>query len=189
MHLDAVDGIVRDVAEGFKSLPRRGLEVGGLLLGRVKMAERPTVWIERYQRIPCEHKFGPQFILDDSDKDGLEKAAAGILENGDLAVVGLYRSHTREGFDLEEPDFELVRRYFSDPSDLILLIRPRSLSDISARFYVHDREGGAETAGEPFPFRGRIIGSTDNRASESGRDNRRNPAGIRFAGTAAAAGA
>src|SRR5690349_15258815 len=33
MHLDAVDGIARDVIEGLKTLPRRGLEVGGLLLG------------------------------------------------------------------------------------------------------------------------------------------------------------
>ncbi len=160
MHLEAVAGLVRDVTEGVKSLPRRGLEVGGLLLGRVEAGERPTVWIERYQRISCEHKFGPQFVLDEADKAELEKAAAGILEGGELAVVGLYRSHTREGFQLDEPDFDLVRRYFSDPSDLILLIKPESASDISARFYVHDKDGGARTAGEPFPFRGRIIGST-----------------------------
>jgi len=161
MHLDAVDGMVRDVTEGYKSLPRRGLEVGGLLLGRVEAGARPAVRVERYQRIPCEHKFGPQFILDDSDKAGLEKAAAGILEGGDLAVVGLYRSHTREGFQREEPDFELVRRYFSDPSDLILLIKPASASDISARFYVHDRGAGARPTGEPFPFHGRIIRGTN----------------------------
>jgi TonB family protein len=160
MHMEALAGLVRDVAEGFKSLPRRGLEVGGLLLGRVEAGERPTVWIERYQRISCEHKFGPQFVLDESDKAELEKAAAGILEGGELAVVGLYRSHTREGFQLEEPDFDLVRRYFSDASDLILLIKPESATDISARFYVHDKDGGAQTAGDPFPFRGRIIEST-----------------------------
>ena len=35
MHMEAVAGLVRDVTEGLKSLPRRGLEVGGLLLGRV----------------------------------------------------------------------------------------------------------------------------------------------------------
>ena len=161
MHLDAVDGIARDVAEGFKSLPQRGLEVGGLLLGRVEAGDRPTVWIDRYQRIPCDYKFGPQFLLDDAGKAGLETAAAGILAGGELAVVGLYRSHSRAGFQLEEPDFELIRRYFSDPSDLILLIKPENASDISARFYAHGRDGGAQTAGDPFPFRGHIIGSAD----------------------------
>ncbi len=157
MHLDAVDGILRDVNEGFESLPRRGLEVGGLLLGRVESGDKPAVWIERYQRIPCEHKFGPQFLLDDADKVELEKAAAGILAGGDLAVVGLYRSHTRDGFQLEPPDFDLIGRYFSDASDLILLIKPESPTSISARFYVHDSDGGARGAGEPFPFRGRLL--------------------------------
>jgi TonB family protein len=168
MHPDAVDGLVRDVSEGFKSLPRRGLEVGGLLLGRIESGDRPTVWIERYQRISCEHQFGPQFILDDSDKAELEKAAGAILAGGELAVVGLYRSHTREGFQLEEPDFELVRRYFSDPSDLILLIKPEGASDSSARFYVHGGDGGAQTAGDAFPFRGRIIGDTDGGEERAG---------------------
>ncbi len=157
MHLDAVDGIVRDVAEGFESLPRRGLEVGGLLLGRVQAGDRPAVWIERYQRIPCAHTFGPQFLLDDSDKAGLEKAAANVLAGGELAVVGLYRSHTGKGFQLEPADFDLIHRYFSDASDLVLLIKPESTSDISARFYVHDSACGARGAGEPFPFRGRVL--------------------------------
>jgi TonB family protein len=157
MHLDAVDGIIRDVVEGFESLPRRGLEVGGLLLGRVEAGDRPSVWIERYQRISCEHQFGPQFLLDDNDKEELEKAAAEILAGGELAVVGLYRSHTREGFQLEPPDFDLIRSYFSDASDLVLLLKPQSITNISARFYVHDAEGGARSAGESFPFRGRVL--------------------------------
>lgn len=160
IHRGAVDRLVRDVTEGFKSLPRRGAEVGGLLLGRVAAGDRPIVWIERYQRIPCEHKFGPQFVLDDADRAELEKSAAAILEGRELAVVGLYRSHTREGFQLEAPDFELVRRYFCDPSDLILLMKPESTGSISARFYVHDQDGGARPAGEPFPFHGGMVGAT-----------------------------
>lgn len=157
MHLDAVDGIVRDVAEGFESLPRRGLEVGGLLLGRVEAGERPAVWIERYQRIACEHKYGPQFLLDEGDKTELERAAADILANGTLAVVGLYRSHTRDGFQLEPADFDLIRSYFSDASDLILLIKPESITNIRAKFYVHDSSGGARAAGDSFAFRGHLL--------------------------------
>ncbi len=157
MHLDAVDGIVRDVVEGFESLPRRGLEVGGLLLGRVLPGDKMTVRIEQYQRVECEHKFGPQFLLDTADQLELEKAAGAVIAAGELSVVGLYRSHTRDGFQLEVADFELIRRYFSDSSDLILLIKPESLTQISARFYVHDSNGGARPAGEAFPFRGRVL--------------------------------
>lgn len=157
IHLDAVDGIIRDVVEGLAPLPERGVEVGGLLLGRVDAGRKPTVWIERYQRIPCEHRLGPQFLLDDSDKAGLEKAAGDILAGGDLAVVGLYRSHIRDGFQLEQPDFDLIRSYFSDASDLVLLIKAESANRISARYYVHDAGGGARGAGEPFPFRGHVL--------------------------------
>jgi hypothetical protein len=156
MHLDAVDGILRDLNEGFESL-----EVGGLLLGRVKQGDkpgdRPAVWIDRYERIPCGHKLGPRFLLDAPDHASLEKAANDILAAGELAVVGLYRSHLRDGFDLEDPDFDLIRRYFSDSSDLVLLIKPRSPSDVLARFYVHNTDGGARPAGDPFPFRGRVL--------------------------------
>jgi hypothetical protein len=50
MHLDAVDGIARDVVEGLTS-PRHGVEAGGLLLGHAEPGDRPRVWIDRYQRL------------------------------------------------------------------------------------------------------------------------------------------
>jgi hypothetical protein len=161
MHLDAMDGIARDVMEGFKALPRRGVEVGGLLLGKVIGSEHPDVWIERYQRIECRHRFGPQFVLDEADHAALEEAAERIAASTELAVVGLYRSHTRSGFQLEESDLELVGRYFSDPSDLVLLIRPENMIDIEAQFFARDADGAMQPLGEPFPFRGRTLGPAD----------------------------
>ncbi len=153
MHLDAVDGILRDLNDGPVSV-----EIGGLLLGRVKLSDKPgdkpAVWIDRYERIPCAHEYGPRFLLDASDHAALERAAADILAAGEVAVVGLYRSHLRDGFDLDEHDYELIRRYLSD---LILLIKPRSPSEVSARFYVHAEDGGARPAGDPFAFRGRVL--------------------------------
>jgi hypothetical protein len=159
MHLDAVDGIARDVVEGVRVLPRRGVEVGGLLLGHVESGERPTIWIDRYQRLECQHRFGPQFALDDDDLARLEKAAEGIYDSGDLHVVGFYRSHTHSGFQLEEYDFELIGRYFSDSADLILLIKPESMVDIRAQFFARDGSGEVRAAGAIFPFRGRVVGS------------------------------
>ena len=161
MHLDAVDGIARDVIEGFKAIPRRGVEVGGLLLGKVIGSEHPDVWIERYQRLECQHRFGPPFVLDKQDHAALEEAAQHIAASTELSVVGLYRSHTRPGFQLEESDLELVDRYFSDSSDLVLLIRPENTADIEARFFARDESGEMRPMGNPFPFRGRVLGSAD----------------------------
>jgi hypothetical protein len=157
IHPGVVDGIARDVIEGLETLSRLRLEVGGLLLGRVEAAPRPAVWIERYQRISCEHRFGPQFILDSAEITALEEAAANILATGELAVVGLYRSNTRPRFQLEESDFELIRRYFSDSSDLVLLIRPESTHNIFGQFHAWDTKNGSHPVGAEFPFRGRAV--------------------------------
>jgi protein TonB len=157
MHPGVVDGIARDVIEGLETLPRLPLEVGGLLLGRVLAGARPAVWIERYQRISCEHRFGPQFILDSGEITALEEAARNVLAAGELAVVGFYRSNTRPRFQLEESDFELIRRYFSDSSDLILLIEPEHANGISGQFHAWDTENGSHPVGAQFPFRGRGV--------------------------------
>jgi len=158
MHRDAIDGITRDVIEGLKSLPRRGLEVGGLLLGRVI---GDSVWIERYKRILSNHRFGPQFILDDEDRIVLESTASSILEAGELAVVGFYRSHARADFDLDDADRDLVHRYFADLHDLVLLIRPENGLDLEGRFFARrkggEEEGEVQVLGGPFPFQGRGI--------------------------------
>jgi len=151
MNPGVADGIAHDAAENL------GLEVGGLLLGRVEGGPHAAVWIERYQRIACDHSSGPEFILDSAETEALEAAAANLLSTGELAVVGLYRSHTRPGFQLEEPDFELIRRYFNDRSDLILLIKPESATHITGQFHAWDQVSGARPVGSEFPFRGHIL--------------------------------
>jgi hypothetical protein len=151
MNPGVADGIAHDAIEG------SDVEVGGLLLGRVVAGPRAAVWIERYQRISCEHGSGPEFILGSGDIAALETAAANILATGELAVVGLYRSHTRPGFQLEEPDFGLIRRYFNDPSDLILLIKPGSERRIIGQFHAWDEGSGAHPVGSEFLFRGPMM--------------------------------
>ena len=141
MHRDAVDGLARDVIERSAGLP---VEVGGLLLGHAGRGERPVVWIERYQRIECQHRSGPHFILDPEEYSALEAAASEV--SGDRNVIGFYRSHLRPGFQLEASDFELTDRYFRDAEDLFLLIRPLEMpehpAELLAQFFVHDRQRG-----------------------------------------------
>ena len=170
MHPGVVDGIARDVIEGMETLSRLRPEVGGLLLGRVTAGPRPAVWIEQYQRISCGHRFGPQFILDTGEITALEEAAKNILATGELAVVGLYRTNTRPRFQLEESDFELIRRYFSDLSDLILLIRPESPDQISGQFHGWDTKNRSHKVGAEFPFGGRRV-TTDSAPETAGTMN------------------
>ncbi|HEX4137873.1 MAG TPA: hypothetical protein VHY84_24905 [Bryobacteraceae bacterium] len=170
MHPGVLHGIARDVIEGLGTLPRPVLEVGGLLLGRVTAGPHPAVWIERYERIECEHRFGPRFILNSGEMAALEEAAAHILAAGQLSVVGLYRSNTRTRFELEESDLELMRRYFSDSSDLVLLIRPTSANEVSAQFHAWDRENGSHTIGEEFPFHGHVLTAEKVQGNETASD-------------------
>lgn len=164
MHRDTIDAISRDVADAWKTLARPVLETGGLLLGRVEAGERPKVWIERYQRVECRHKAGPRFVLDEEDTAGLEKAAADVLSGGETAVVGFYRSHLRDGLQLEPSDYDLVRRYFSDAADLILLIKPENASTMSGQFFVHGTGTGASPVGPAFPFQGHpMVGAAEER--------------------------
>jgi hypothetical protein len=159
MHLGAIEGMARDILERLSRRPKPNVEVGGLLLGRMQPGDRAEVWIERYQRIPCAHTFGPKFVLDRDDMEGLEKAATSVLASGDLTVMGFYRSHARTGFQLEESDFELIRRYFSDPADLILLIKAQEPTELAGRFYTWDALRGPEGVGGEFPFHGRVVSS------------------------------
>lgn len=135
------EGISNDAAENSDR------EVGGLLLGRVEPGARPAVWIEQYQRISCAHTSGAEFVLDGPETAALEAAAGSILSAGQYAVVGLYRSHTGAQFSLRDSDFQLVRRYFGDPSDLILLVRGAADGKVAGQFFVWDEHDGARASG------------------------------------------
>ncbi len=166
MHLDAINGLARDVIERSEGLP---VEVGGLLLGHAGRGDRPVIWIERYQHVECEHRSGPHFILEEDERHSLEHLAVDLSgSNGELNVVGFYRSHLRPGFQMEAPDFELTDRYFKDAEDLFLLVRPLLVkpgedpgksAELVAQFFIreHAADGSAgeiRAANPSFPFQG-----------------------------------
>ncbi len=164
MHLDAINGLARDVIERSEGLP---VEVGGLLLGHAGRGDRPVIWIERYQRVECEHRSGPHFILDEDEHRSLERLAVELSgSHGELSVVGFYRSHQRPGFQMEAPDFQLTDRYFKDAEDLFLLVKPvekaGNAPELVAQFFIreHAADGSAgeiRAANPSFPFHGRLL--------------------------------
>ena len=106
----------------FKRVPHRGLEIGGILLGRRVCEDGSTTfWIDGFEIVESEHKSGPSYVLSESDWSTLQAA---LIKNGE-ASIGIFRSNTRsERPTLVEPDFQLFKRCFDSSEALFLMLAP-----------------------------------------------------------------
>ena len=155
LNLDVVERMGLAVLEGFKSVPRRGLEVGGVLVGRAEQENgRTTVTVEGFLPLDCEHLHGPSFLLSQVDRKLLN-----VLVKGRSDVVGLYRSNTRAEFATDELDAALMYDLFGSAVRPFLLIKPAAATISAARIYTwrgRVLHAAPETA--DFPFQpGRLI--------------------------------
>lgn len=154
---DAVDQINQVVMRGFGALPRRGAEVGGLLLGSVsKSGSQSVVRIEKFISIPCAHLHGPSYVLCDDDMPVFDRELTAHEADSGTApyVVGFVRSHTREPIQLDAADLALLDSHFPGDDSVCLLVKPYATHPCEAAFLV--REGGrfsCEAQSEPFIFR------------------------------------
>jgi hypothetical protein len=153
---ETVDVINYTVMRGFGALPKRGAEVGGLLLGTVEKGQKTMVRIEEFIGIPCCHLHGPSYILSEADLPVLDrKLAAYAPDSGaGLHVVGFFRSHTREPIRLAEADLAMLDARFPDKDAICLLVKPFTTGPSEAVFLT--REGGkfsGEAQYETFVFR------------------------------------
>ena len=159
LSLDVVDRLNQDVIRGFGSLPRRGAEVGGILLGTVSGGGR-IVRVEDYREVPIEYRRGPSYLLSELDTKAFEAALVNVRSNAASSArpIGYFRSHTRDGVGLSEEDLDLVASHFATPETIILLIRPFGTKPSTAGFYF--KEDGKFQSGPPlleFPFRRRDL--------------------------------
>jgi hypothetical protein len=158
---DVVDRLYPEVMQGFGSVPKRGAEVGGLLLGRSARDNALDVVVDDYVLVHCEHRHGPSFLLSDTDRE-LFAAAAGKWrrDNGaERYVVGYFRSNTRAEFSLSGDDVALCEEFLPDPSNVFLLIKPFATKVSQAGFFF--REDGGIRVEAPygmFPFRRQDLG-------------------------------
>jgi hypothetical protein len=145
----AADGIKAQILDAFLSLPKRGAEAGGLLLGEVERAQPLTVRITGFAPVPCEYRFGPSYSLSETDREKMAKE----LEANGAAVVGLYRSYTGREAALDNPDRELIAAFFSRRPQVFLLIRPLTAERCEAAFaYGDGRALHGPAALSAFPF-------------------------------------
>lgn len=154
---DAFDQINYAVMRGFGALPKRGAEVGGLLLGSVETGEKIIVRIEEFLAVPCAHLYGPSYILCESDMPGLEQEldAHSADSGARLRVVGFFRSHTRDPIQLDEADLALLDARFLCEEAVCLLVKPFATRPSEAVFLTREDEGrfSAEAQQETFVFR------------------------------------
>jgi len=154
LRLDVMERMERDVIEAFKALPKRGAEVGGLLLGRAEQGDPQRVFIDDFVAVACEYRRGPSYFLSETDQAELERT----LSRCQSRVVGFYRSHTRQNLSLDEEDQRRIHTYFSGPSNVFLLIKPLSVTNCVAGFFFW-REGvvHGEASQLEFRFGGRSL--------------------------------
>ncbi len=158
---DLVDRLSMEIMRGFGAVPKRGAEVGGILLGSADMGDRTTVHIEDFVSVPCVHLHGPSYILSEADSPAFAEAVERWTPAPDkrIYVVGYFRSNTRDQFQLGGEDQELLETHFPWPGALCLLVKPYATKPSEARLFV--REDGAFRPDEPqgsFPFRRRELG-------------------------------
>lgn len=156
LSLTVVDDLLREVMRGFGAAPRRGVEVGGILLGTVSGQNPTVVRIDAFQPVACRHAKGPYFLLSHEELAAMRQAVERSEPSPERPhyAVGFYRSHIRHGLSLSETDLAMYDAFFPDPNNLVLLVKPFATRASVAGFFF--REHGEVRADSPwveFPFR------------------------------------
>jgi len=149
---DVVSRLGMAVREGFKALPRRGLETGGLLIGtRKEVGSQVVIDVDDFEAVESEHAAGPSYLLSSADRRLLEARIAAreaTARNTKTSIVGIYRSHTRRDFAITPEDALLFSSHFRKASDVFLLIKSNDGGPPTGGFII--REGGKVLSNSPY---------------------------------------
>jgi hypothetical protein len=174
--LDAVDRLLQDVMRGFGAVPRRGAEVGGVLLGSTRRDGNLVVHVEDFELVTIEYRRGPSFLLSGADETAFAEAVGRARSNGDASLrpVGFFRSNTRDSVGLGQEDLDLIEKHFPEPDAVVLMIKPYGTRVSMAGFYV--REDGKFPLGVApaleFPFRRKDLAPDEAQAEPARRPER-----------------
>ncbi|WP_031497096.1 hypothetical protein [Bryobacter aggregatus] len=163
IHLDfeVVDKLAMEVMRGFGAVPRRGAEVGGILMGSIEMGDKLLVRVEDFIPVPCDYMRGPSYLLTENDEARFRATVETVKQSSEkrLYAVGFYRSHTRDGLALSDEDLQIFEKYFADPTNVILLIRPFATKPSVGGFFFEENGGfHRESSYLEFPFKRRDLG-------------------------------
>jgi proteasome lid subunit RPN8/RPN11 len=139
---EAVLEQIRETAvDGYHRVPHGGVETGGILYGtHQKSVVRITAW----RPIACEYAKGPSFLLSAKDEAALQETLAAPGGDADLdrlEPIGWYRAHTRSEILLSDEDLNFFNRFFPQPWQVALVVRPASFAPARAGFFLREAEG------------------------------------------------
>ncbi len=169
---DVIDRLLREVQRGFGLVPRRGVEMGGILIGCFDPApDRPGEWLVKvvdFEGVPCSHSKGMAYQLTDEEEERFGE----VLERWrrttgkQTYAVGYYRSHTREGLAMAPEDVELFDRCFPEPGAITLLVKPFATRlSVGALFFRENGYMRTESSYLEFPFRRSELGGGEPEAA------------------------
>jgi hypothetical protein len=159
LHLGVIDRMSAEVMRGFGAVPKRGAEVGGVLLGTIEQGAQTIVKVEDFLAVACDYKRGPSYLFTADDGAAFDDACVRSEPDSSRPTyaVGYFRSHTRDGLSLAPEDIELMEHYFPSPSHIALLIKPFATKVSLASFFFREDGLFPSTAPLEFPFRRREL--------------------------------
>jgi hypothetical protein len=159
LRLDVVDRLAAEVMRGFGSVPKRGAEVGGFLIGTIRPGAPAIVRVDDFEPVACEYRRGPSYLFTEEDGVALEDGWRRFQPSvSPLAyTVGYFRSHTRDGFTLAPEDLELLDRFLPGPAHVALLIKPYATKVSVGGFFVREHGEFPEATPLEFPLRRREL--------------------------------
>lgn len=127
--------------EAFYSVPRGGVEIGGVFFGD---REENVLRIRDYRPISCQYATGPSFTLSIKDQlglSGLLEAASSDPALQGMETLGWYHSHTRSEIFLSPADLQLYSEFFPERWQIAMVVRPANLQPTRAGFFFRNHSG------------------------------------------------
>ena len=138
------------VIDGYNKVSHGGLEVGGVLFGE---RDGAGIRIRAFRELRIQYKSGPSFTLSDKDELDLRELLRGPQTDPELSglePVGWWHSHTRSEIHLSSRDISLHERYFPNPWQIALVLKPHKWDPVRAAFFLRGGDGAmAGTPGSP----------------------------------------
>ena len=159
LHLDVIDRLSAEVMRGFGLVPKRGAEVGGVLIGTIEQGAQTIVRVEDFEPIACDYKRGPSYLFTSDDGAAFHDACERWQPESSRSAyaVGFFRSHTRDGLSFGPEDTELMEQYFPSPAHIALLVKPFATKVSVASFFAREDGAFPSIPALEFPFRRREL--------------------------------
>ncbi|MGH9628105.1 MAG: hypothetical protein ACRD7E_07165, partial [Bryobacteraceae bacterium] len=127
-------------------------EACGLLIGRVLPGATRHILIDGVESVRNEYLDGP-FYMESETNHRLWDAVLRQRHPADGEVVGFYRTQPSGELSLGPEDLNFLARYFADPSNVVLLIKPLPReTPVAGFFFWEDGTIQSQSSYKEFPF-------------------------------------